>query len=142
MGGLEPLEVLVLATVEVSARGQKAPVLRDSPCPIYPVEMEGTGLDSRAELLFIVRTDGSVQDTPVRSATHPMFGYGALDVIESWRFKPGMRDGRIVPMRVAQPSSSMPGPFTRRKRSWDGSFSMRSMRWYTVQPRSVDCLRL
>jgi TonB family protein len=72
--------------------------------------MEVTGLDGRAELLFVVQTDGSVENSQVRSASHPTFGYAALEVIESWQFKPGMRDGQIVPMRVAQPFVFIAGP--------------------------------
>jgi TonB family protein len=65
--------------------------------------MEDTGLDGRTELVFIVDTDGRVRDPEVRFATHPAFGDAAMEVIGSWLFKPGIRNGRIVPIRVAQP---------------------------------------
>lgn len=77
------------------------------------MEMEGSGMDGRATLLFIVREDGSVTDPQVEQASHPAFGYAALEVIESWRFKPALRDGRKVPVRVSQPFVFYAGPIRR-----------------------------
>jgi TonB family protein len=75
--------------------------------------MEETGLDGRTELIFIVETDGTVRNPEVKFATHPAFGDAAMEVIESWRFKPGIRNGRIVPMRVLQPFRFKAGPIRR-----------------------------
>ncbi|RKX35866.1 MAG: hypothetical protein DRP71_02320 [Verrucomicrobia bacterium] len=95
--------LLFITVGDVSARSRRDPVPREYPSPVYPAEMEGTGLDGRAELVFIVQTDGSVYQPEVRSATHAAFGDAALNVIGSWQFKPGLRNGRIVPMRVLLP---------------------------------------
>lgn len=93
---------LVLSVGVASARSWKKPIPREYPSPVYPIEMEGTGLDGRAELIFVVERDGSVLNPEIRSFSHPAFAHAAMDVIKSWRFKPGLRDGRIVPMRVVQ----------------------------------------
>jgi len=95
--------LLLVAGGDVSARSQRDPIPREYPSPDYPVEMEETGLDGRTELVFIVQTDGTVRDPEVRFATHPAFGDAAMEVISSWHFKPAIRDGRLVPIRVAQP---------------------------------------
>lgn len=94
-------------------RSQRDPIPQDYPSPVYPMEMEGSGMDGRATLLFIVREDGSVTDPVVEHATHPAFGFAAMEVIESWRFKPALRNGETVPVKVAQPFVFYAGP-TRR----------------------------
>lgn len=105
--------LLLISVGSVSAKSQRDPVPRDYPSPVYPDEMEATGLDGKAELVFIVQPDGSVREPEVHFASHPAFGDAALDVIESWKFKPGMRDGRIVPMRVLLPFRFHAGPIRR-----------------------------
>jgi TonB family protein len=102
--------LLVIAVGDVSARSQRAPVRRAARSPVYPVDMEGTGLDGHVELIFVVETDGTVHNPKVRSASHAAFGDAALGVVKSWRFKPGIRDGRIVSMRVTQPFIFYAGP--------------------------------
>jgi TonB family protein len=93
---------LVPAVGIASARSQKDPIPREYPSPVYPIEMEGSGIDGRAELIFIVEEDGSVRNPEIRSSSHPAFAHAAMDAVVSWRFKPGIRDGRVVPMRVVQ----------------------------------------
>jgi TonB family protein len=104
------LGLFLIAINDVSARSKKAPVRVESPSPVYPDEMEGTGLDGHTELIFIVGEDGSVHNPIVKSATHASFGDAALEVINNWRFRPGIRDGRKVPMRVVQPFNFHAGP--------------------------------
>lgn len=94
---------LVLAVGIASARSRKDPIPREYPSPVYPIEMEGTGLDGRAELIFVVQKDGTVRNPEIRSSSHPAFAHAAMDAVRSWRFKPGLRDGKVVPMWVVQP---------------------------------------
>jgi len=95
--------LLLLATGTISAKSRRDPVPREYPSPVYPAELDGIGLDGQVELVFVVQTDGTVHQPEVRSATHAAFGNAVMAVIESWRFKPGLHDGRTVPMRVLLP---------------------------------------
>lgn len=98
---------------DVYGRSRRDPIPKDYPSPVYPMEMEGSGRDGRATLLFVVREDGSVTDPVVEKASHPAFGYAAMEVIESWRFKPALRNGETVPVRVSQPFVFRAGPVRR-----------------------------
>ncbi|MEZ5277189.1 MAG: TonB family protein [Opitutaceae bacterium] len=104
------LSMLALLAGNGHARAFRAPIPEKYPSPSYPDEMEGSGLDGRAELIFTVLEDGSVENPSVREASHPAFAQAALEVIEGWRFKPGLRDGRIQAMRVALPFVFYAGP--------------------------------
>jgi TonB family protein len=72
--------------------------------------MEGSGLDGRTELVFIVREDGSVGEPSVRMTSHPAFAAAAMEVIPQWRFRPAIRDGRTIPVRVNLPFVFRAGP--------------------------------
>lgn len=102
--------LLPFLTSNVSARSFRAPVPKEYPSPHYPYEMEGSGIDGRAEIIFTVREDGSVENPSVKDATHPAFADAVLEVIEQWRFKPGLRDGQTASVRVMIPFVFSAGP--------------------------------
>lgn len=97
----------------VFGRSKRDPIPKDYPSPVYPIEMEGSGVDGRTTLLFVVQKDGSVIRPQVETASHPAFGLAAMQVIESWRFRPALRNGETVPVRVSQPFVFYAGPVRR-----------------------------
>ena len=112
-GVLGLLAGILLVAGDVTARSKRDPIPQDYPSPVYPIEMEGSGVDGRATLLFVVREDGSVTDPRVETASHPAFGYAAMEVIEEWRFKPSRRNGEKVLGRGSQPFVFYAGPVRR-----------------------------
>lgn len=68
--------------------------------PVTPVELLLRGVGGEAVVEFTVGTDGSVADLKLRSASQPEFGGAALAALESWSFRPGVKDGRFVPVTL------------------------------------------
>jgi TonB family protein len=76
------------------------PIKRDS--PIYPDELSRSGQIGRVNVSFTVGADGRVRSPRVRASSHPAFRQPALDAVAKWIFKPGMLDGKPVPIRFEQ----------------------------------------
>ncbi len=71
--------------------------------PPYPPRARMRGLEGRVELEFVVARDGSVRNVEVTSASpQGIFDQAALRTVRQWRFKPGMKSGEAVDVRVRQ----------------------------------------
>lgn len=72
--------------------------------PIYPMGAKHKGIEGKVELMFIVRTDGSVDNVEVLSS-YPgdIFTRAAVRAVRQWRFRPGIRGGQKVNTRVFLP---------------------------------------
>ena len=70
--------------------------------PQYPSALKDQGTGGEVTVAFTVDTSGRVQDVEVREASNPEFGEAALEAVRRWRFKPAMRDGEPVEVRIAQ----------------------------------------
>jgi len=74
------------------------------PIPIYRVEPEFTDAARKAkfqgtvEVSIIVDADGTVRDARVVHAAGLGLDERALEAVKQWKFKPGMKDGRAVPV--------------------------------------------
>jgi len=69
--------------------------------PDYPVEAARKGLEGWVDIEFTVRTDGSVHEPIVRNSRPAgVFDQAAIRAVQSWRFKPVMREGRPVEQRA------------------------------------------
>ncbi len=101
---------LMVVGGDLDGRSRRNPIPQRYPSPLYPMEMEGSGLDGRVTLAFVVTEYGTVIDPEVLEASHPAFGYAAMAVIGSWRFKPALRNGEQVRIRVLQPFVFRSGP--------------------------------
>lgn len=87
------------------ARLDQAPVPLKQPAPVFPLALKRQGIQGRAEIGFIVGTDGKTLEHYVIHATHPAFGEAAMEAIKQWVFKPGSIDGTPVNTNMRQPLS-------------------------------------
>lgn len=71
--------------------------------PIFPFELKSQIPEASVRLGFIVTSQGTVIMPYVISSTHRGFERPALEAVQKWKFKPGIRNGRKVNTRVEQP---------------------------------------
>src|ERR1700761_9494522 len=86
--------------------GVTAPSVVSKTDPEYSEEARLGRLIGDARLSFVVGEDGKVRDV---RAVSPSLGLGldekAIEAVRAWRFKPGLKDGMPVPVRVDFESS-------------------------------------
>ena len=69
--------------------------------PRYPSEAQRKGLDGWVELEFTVAKDGTVKDLTVfRAEPAETFDAAAIKAVSQWRYRPIVRDGRVVEQRA------------------------------------------
>ncbi len=69
--------------------------------PVYPMVADRLGRGGFVEMLFTVRTDGTVGDITVTHADPPgMFDSAAVGAVRQWRYRPVERNGHPVEQRV------------------------------------------
>jgi TonB family C-terminal domain len=69
--------------------------------PVYPQVARERGVEGWVELMFTVRTDGSVADVVVtESEPSGTFDRAAIDALRRWRYRPMEVDGRPVEQRA------------------------------------------
>jgi TonB family protein len=71
--------------------------------PVYPPALRQQNISGYAVIGFIVDTEGDVRDARVIQATHEEFGTAAVACVSEWKFKPGVRGGRKVNVRLSVP---------------------------------------
>lgn len=69
--------------------------------PAYPYRARTRGIEGYADVGFIVRPDGTVDEVAALDA-EPLgvFDVAAVRAVRRWRFDPGIRDGEPVPVRM------------------------------------------
>jgi protein TonB len=71
--------------------------------PTYPPQARMRKIEGMVRLEFVVGTDGKTSDIRVVSSTADgMFDGAAVRAAKRWRFDPGTKDGKAVPVRVRQ----------------------------------------
>jgi len=105
---IRPILALVIAAactapVFASSELDAAPVALHQEAPEYPFSMRLDGKRGEVLLEFTVLEDGSVANPQVVRSSHPDFEAPAVEALLKWRFRPGMRDGGPVPMRMRVP---------------------------------------
>lgn len=86
-----------------SVSGDRPPQpLRIARCE-YPEGLLLTGTSGEALIEFTVDQEGRTNDPKVISATHPLFGEGAVRAIAEWQFLPGIKNGKPVSTRMRIP---------------------------------------
>lgn len=73
--------------------------------PSYPAELYRAGREGTVHVVFLVDTDGRVQNAVVQRSSDPAFESAALDAVREWRFEPGTRKGKRVQFKMLQPIS-------------------------------------
>jgi TonB family protein len=79
------------------------PTVLSSVKPHYTPEAMSAGIQGEVLLDCVVRQDGTVGDVTVTRSLDAATGLdrSAIEAIRMWRFTPGTRNGRPVPVRVA-----------------------------------------
>ena len=75
---------------------ENRPELIASVTPVYPADMRKAKIEGTVTLIFILNTEGRVEDPRVERSSRPEFERSALDALRKWKFKPGMKDGQPV----------------------------------------------
>lgn len=68
--------------------------------PLYPSEMRGKKVDGSVTAIFVVGTDGKVQNPKVAKSSHTAFEQPALDALKQWKFEPGLKGGQRVACKM------------------------------------------
>lgn len=87
---------------EVGGAGVTAPVPITKAKPAYTPEALKARVAGVVRVSGIVRTDGTLTDATVVSGLDPDYGLNdqAIKTVSAWTFKPGMKDGKPVDVRV------------------------------------------
>jgi TonB family protein len=85
--------------------GVSAPVLVKEVKPQYTAEAMRAGVQGVVTLECVVQPDGTIGEVRVTKALDPGLDQEAIKAVKLWRFKPGLKDGKAVPVRVALETS-------------------------------------
>ena len=80
--------------------GVSAPVLVKEVKPQYTAEAIKARVQGVVTLECVVQPDGAVGEARVTKALNPGLDQEAIKAVKLWRFKPGRKDGKAVPVRV------------------------------------------
>ncbi len=83
--------------------GVALPVAVFQALPALPEEMAREGIEGKATVEFFVQSDGTVRTARAASQTDTSFGDAAVDCVKQWRFRPALRDGVPVGIRMWVP---------------------------------------
>ncbi len=108
-----PIVLLVRPGPQFSEGKTTPPRLISRVQPAYPEAMWWSRMRGEVTIEFVVDQTGSVVDPVVAASNNPGFNQAAIDAVLQWRFKPGMRSGRLVKTRMRV-------PIIFSLRSWDG----------------------
>ena len=82
----------------------KPPRVINAVPPRYPYKAKRDEITGYIKLRFIITKDGDAIDTTVvESSPEGVFDKSALEALESYRFKPGIKDGKAVDVQVNLP---------------------------------------
>ena len=98
---LSALTALLLAACAAKPSFEPA-MLVHSVQPVYPPPLEEEGIEGRAIVRMHINTRGSVSDTQVLSATHPLFARSAVRAVSQYRFTPAKQNGQPVESAFTQ----------------------------------------
>jgi len=80
--------------------GVSAPVLVKEVKPQYTPEAMRARVQGVVTLECVVQSDGAVGEARVTKALNPGLDQEAIKAVKQWRFKPGHKDGKAVPVRI------------------------------------------
>lgn len=82
------------------ASSDSAPVLLSSVEPVYPVTELLTDRQGSSVIDYTIAEDGSTRDFAVVVSDVEQYAGHAIDAVREWRYRPAIRDGRPVAVRV------------------------------------------
>lgn len=68
--------------------------------PVYPFELLLAGTGGAAEVSFTLGAGGYVSNVTLVAASHPEFGAALVAAVEGWAFRPALKEGARVPVRL------------------------------------------
>jgi len=97
MAALASLQPAMAATVPTPpvAITSHAVTAADYPVESIPLQEQGV-----ARVIYVVRTDGAVDELKIeQSSGSPRLDAAAIVIVSRWRFTPAMENGRAIPWR-------------------------------------------
>jgi TonB family protein len=82
--------------------GVSAPTLVKDVRPSYTPEARRAKIQGMVHMTAVVREDGTVGNTEITQSLDTQYGLDAeaVKAANQWTFKPGMREGKAVPVKV------------------------------------------
>ena len=71
--------------------------------PIYPVSLRRASQAGEVVVDFTIDTEGKVREAAIFRSNHPAFEEPALECVYQWKFKPAVKDGKPVNMKMRVP---------------------------------------
>ena len=68
---------------------------------VYPADLKRLGTEGNAEIAFVVDENGNVQNVRVLSSSQREFEPAAMAAIQKWKFRPGRKGGKAVPVTMS-----------------------------------------
>jgi len=87
----------------ISPEDEVLPRAISTTAPIYPESMLWNRMRGEVLLDVVINTEGSVTKAKVVRSVNPAFDEPALKAVQSWRFTPGRRFGRLVDTHIQVP---------------------------------------
>jgi len=81
--------------------GVSAPVLVKEVKPRYTADAKDAKIQGVVTLECVVQPDGTIGDVKVTKSLQDGLDQEAIKAVRQWRFKPGLKDGKPVPVVVA-----------------------------------------
>jgi TonB family protein len=81
--------------------GVTAPQLVYRVEPEYPEEARKAGIEGTVVLYAVVNPDGMIRNVRVIRSLDPVLDENAMKAVRQWKFKPGMKDGKPVPVAAS-----------------------------------------
>jgi TonB family protein len=78
--------------------GVSAPVPIDKVEPSYTEKALRAGIEGTVTLSFVVQADGTPSAISVLQSLEPGLDQKAMEAVSKWRFRPGLKDGKPVPV--------------------------------------------
>ena len=86
--------------VYTPGEGVTTPVAIEQPRPQYTPDALTARVEGIVTLECVVGTDGTVSEGRVVKSLFPSLDDVALRTVQDWKFKPGTKDGKPVPVRI------------------------------------------
>lgn len=88
---------------KVGDEGVQAPKVTFDVRPAYTAEAMREKIQGKVELQTVVGTDGKPGEVTVKTSLDKTHGLddNAVDALKQWRFEPGRKDGKAVPVLVS-----------------------------------------
>ena len=80
--------------------GVSAPILVKEVKPQYTVEAKKAKIQGTVTLECVVKTDGTVGEVEVITSLDAGLEQEAIKAVKQWRFEPGTKDGKPVPVLI------------------------------------------